>query len=253
MKENLPYIPLNVDAFLADDKVALMNTQEVGAYILLLCRAWQQKQPGTLPSNDEWLARWARLDLDQWLKIKQVVMSPFWFNESYPGGEWVQDRMARDHSSISSTQQKKRELAKKAANARWGNQIQDQDEREMDETPEPTDALHLHGKSKKVKPKTKILSWTVEDGFCNIQEKHWKAWKEAFPSVDLEQQMKEAHVWLVDRPDKRYKKYSSFLTRWFKRSIEFAKQSKGLNNGSHKRESQHEEIGLGKEVNFHGS
>tara|TARA_R110000824_G_scaffold114279_1_gene264686 strand:+ start:2494 stop:3261 length:768 start_codon:yes stop_codon:yes gene_type:complete len=255
MKESLPYIPLNVNALLADDKVALMNTQEVGAYILLLCRAWQQERPGSLPNNDEWLARWTRLDLNQWLEIKKIVMNPFWFNESHPDGEWVQDRMVRDHGTISNTQQTKRALAQKAANARWGKKIPEDVEVETVESTVPDDALHMHDKSKKQKAKSQKVYWTIEDGFKNIQDKHRAAWKEAFPSVDIEQQMKEAHVWLVDHPDRaaKYQSYARYLTNWFKTSIKYANEAKGVIDGNHKRANQHDEVGLGKEVNIYGT
>ena len=87
MPSDLPYIPFNIADFLADDKVALMSTEEVGAYILLLCRAWQQDRPGAVPDNDEYLAAWTRLPPLRWNQIKDKVLLPFTYNPSCPGGE----------------------------------------------------------------------------------------------------------------------------------------------------------------------
>lgn len=59
--------------FLGDDKVQSMTTLEIGAHIRLLCIAWQQKPPGTLPNDDVLLAKWAHVSNITWAKIKTSV------------------------------------------------------------------------------------------------------------------------------------------------------------------------------------
>ena len=40
-------------------------------------------------------------------------------------------------------------------------------------------------------------------------------WKDAFPAVDIETQLKRAGLWLVDHPAQRKTNLRAYLTRWF--------------------------------------
>jgi uncharacterized protein YdaU (DUF1376 family) len=87
-------LPLFTDAFLAD--TGHLNAQETGAYLLLLMAAWRTRDC-QLPDEDKDLARWARVDLRTWKKIKPRVMS-FW---SKIGGSWTQKRLAQEREKAS--------------------------------------------------------------------------------------------------------------------------------------------------------
>ena len=221
---DLPYIPLNISDFLSDDKVALMNTEEVGAYILLLCRAWQQEPPGTLPDNDTYLAAWSRCSPLKWSTMKPMVMNPFRLTDD----RWHMDRMIRDHNQVSDTLQKRREAAQKGAEARWSNK----------EMPKQCDR-----NAKKVKEKTKTkdnIAWSEEDGWANL-ETRIADWTDAYPRVDVEQELKAMHQWLVANPSKRktQRGLPRFITAWLKRA-----NDKGFKNGN-QTATEHPETGLG--------
>ena len=61
-----PYFPFYPDDFACDGKVEAMTTEEVGAYTLLLCKAWREDPPGSIPDDDRVRARWTRLTPDRW-------------------------------------------------------------------------------------------------------------------------------------------------------------------------------------------
>jgi uncharacterized protein YdaU (DUF1376 family) len=102
--------------FSADGKVEAMTTEQVGAYILLLCKAWHEKPAGSVPDNDAVLARWARLDIEQWKESREVILSPF-----TPGtdGRLHQGRMVREFRKLQAAQSKRQKSARAAAKARW--------------------------------------------------------------------------------------------------------------------------------------
>ena len=231
---DLPYIPLNVSDFLADDKVALMNTEEVGAYILLLCRAWQQDPPGTLPNNDEYLAAWARCSVLKWNQLKPMVMKPFRFDED----GWHMDRMIKDHNQVSGTLQKRREAAVKGAQARWG----DEDMRSQ---------CDGNAKRKKEKEKTKtkeLVGWNEDEGWSGV-EPRIPGWEDAYPNVDVAQELKAMNQWLLANPSKRktQKGLPRFITAWLKRQTE-----KGPNRGN-QTGSEYAETGLGGVCDIRGA
>jgi len=47
--------------FLSSRKVTVMSAEQVGAYWLICSHAWLSTPPGTLPDDDQLLARLARL------------------------------------------------------------------------------------------------------------------------------------------------------------------------------------------------
>lgn len=56
-KELAPYFPFYVDDFLSDEKVLLMDTSEIGCYVLLLCLNWKE---GSIPTDPEYLKKLCR-------------------------------------------------------------------------------------------------------------------------------------------------------------------------------------------------
>lgn len=87
-----PAIPLWTDAYLGDTRH--LTTLQHGAYLLLLMTAWRTKECA-LPDDDNLLARYAGLEIRNWLKIKEVVME-FWMLED---GMWRQGRLTDERES----------------------------------------------------------------------------------------------------------------------------------------------------------
>lgn len=69
-----PMFPLWTDAYLAD--TTHLSTVEHGAYLLLLITMWRSGDKA-LPNDDVRLARFARLRLDQWRRMKPTILAFF--------------------------------------------------------------------------------------------------------------------------------------------------------------------------------
>jgi len=63
--------------FMGSPDVQTMDLHEVGAYVLLLCVAWQQDRHGCLPDNDERLRRWSKMTRDQWTDSRDLILGKF--------------------------------------------------------------------------------------------------------------------------------------------------------------------------------
>jgi uncharacterized protein YdaU (DUF1376 family) len=104
------------DDFASDGKVEMMNTEEVGAYILLICKAWREEPTGTLPNNDTILSRWARLTPPRWMKCKTNVLAAFYLGDD---SRWHQKRLEVEFQKLQGRKEKRTNGARIAAQARW--------------------------------------------------------------------------------------------------------------------------------------
>jgi uncharacterized protein YdaU (DUF1376 family) len=106
-----PYFPLYPKDLLADHKVMVMDNEALGAYLRLLCVAWHENPPATLPQDDLILARYAGTDPSRWQVLKPVVLAPF----DTDARRYVQKRLKREFERLSSRSKKARE----AVSTRW--------------------------------------------------------------------------------------------------------------------------------------
>lgn len=106
--------------FAADSKVEAMTTEAVGAYTLLLCKAWREEPPGSLPNDDFVLARWARLTSDRWTEIRLSVLAAFTLGKD---SRWHQKRMRREFNQVIERRNAKSESGKRAAKSRWDSRL----------------------------------------------------------------------------------------------------------------------------------
>lgn len=56
--------------------------------------------------------------------------------------------------------------------------------------------------------------------FTGITDGRLTAWREAYPAVNIELEIKRAAIWLTDNPTKRKKQLGRFLSGWFSRTQE---------------------------------
>lgn len=112
-----PAFLLYVDDFVSDGIVEAMTTEEVGAYFLLLCKAWREEPAGTIPNNDRVLARWTRLTPDQWAECKPGVLAAFKLGTD---GRYHQSRMRHEFQKLARVAKQRSQSAKTASEARWG-------------------------------------------------------------------------------------------------------------------------------------
>lgn len=106
------------DDFSCDGKVEAMTTEEVGAYILLLCKAWRESPAGSIPNDDAVLARWTRLAPDRWAECKPKVLAAFSLGTD---SRWHQSRMRKEYETLMISRKKKITAGIKGALSRWSS------------------------------------------------------------------------------------------------------------------------------------
>ncbi len=103
-----PGLTIWTDAYLAD--TSHLTTLEHGAYLLLLFAAWRSEKC-SLPNDDKLLARYARMRVDNWMKIKPIILEFFDIEDD----RLIQGRLQDEKSYVS----QKSNVGRKAAKARW--------------------------------------------------------------------------------------------------------------------------------------
>lgn len=75
-----------------------MTYEQKGMYIELLCIAWEQDPPGTLPDDNVVVAKYLGLLPEYWARHRATVLAAF-----YPGedGRWHQKRMEKEAQKAS--------------------------------------------------------------------------------------------------------------------------------------------------------
>ena len=63
--------------------------------------------------------------------------------------------------------------------------------------------------------------------FEGIPNRRMELWRDAFPAVNIELDMKRAALWILDNPKKKKKYWGRFLTNWFARTQEKGGNIKG--------------------------
>jgi uncharacterized protein YdaU (DUF1376 family) len=130
-EERPPYFPFYPNDFACDGVVEAMTTEEVGAYILLLCKAWREEPVGSIPSTDGVLARWARLTPDRWEACKPAVLRAFTLRAD---SRLYQKRLEQEWQKLRGFARKKSQAGKAGANARWNRVRKANEENELDTT-----------------------------------------------------------------------------------------------------------------------
>lgn len=111
-----PAFPFYPDDFAADGVVEAMSTEAVGAYILILCKAWRENPVGTIPDDDKVLARWARLSSKAWASCRESVLAAFSDGDD---GRFHQKRMMAVYQEMLENSAKKGRAGKVGAQKRW--------------------------------------------------------------------------------------------------------------------------------------
>ena len=93
-----------------------MTTKEVGAYFLLLCMAWNETPPATIPADDRTLAAWAKMTDEEWRESRLVVLAPF---DATTDNRLVQKRLRAEYDRAVVKLRAQREAGKRGAASRW--------------------------------------------------------------------------------------------------------------------------------------
>lgn len=109
------WMPLYIGDYLAD--TMHLTTEQHGAYLLLIMAYW--KNSGPLSSNDQMLAATCRLSFDAWSMHKHMLAA--FFDTISDPDLWILPRAEKEMAKAGVNQEKRVLRAKKAAEARWGN------------------------------------------------------------------------------------------------------------------------------------
>ncbi len=111
-----PAFMFYVDDFACDGKVEAMTAAEVGAYVLLLCKAWKESPVGSIPNSDRILARWCRMSESEWQSCRESILSPFKLGKD---GRWHQKRMEEEFKKVKKNREVRKKAGKTGAEKRW--------------------------------------------------------------------------------------------------------------------------------------
>lgn len=106
-----PALPLWTDAYLGD--TTHLTTIEHGAYLLLLMTAWRSRDC-CLPDDDRLLARYARLNGQQWKRMRPILEAFF----AISNGVWRQGRLTDERGAVERHRQQQSEKGKAGAAAK---------------------------------------------------------------------------------------------------------------------------------------
>lgn len=117
----LPFMPLYWNDLLSDNKVRVMSNEELGAYMRLLGAAWHEDIPGTIPADDDVLARLAGAELSLWRKLSRRILPCFVLNEQ--SGRYEQKRMMLEYAKCLAQAEMKHARATAGAGKRWEGHV----------------------------------------------------------------------------------------------------------------------------------
>jgi uncharacterized protein YdaU (DUF1376 family) len=150
--------------WLGDDTVMLMDWDARGMHVHLLCIAWQQDPPCTLPNDDTTLRKWCGHP-QRWKKVRPQVLRAW----KLVDGRFVQEGLLREWEK----QRQYSESRRVAAEARWGKKdayaLRTQSVRNALQSSSSLSSLSFLKKEKKEK---KDVSLAITQSF----EEFWNAY-----------------------------------------------------------------------------
>ena len=112
------FFAFNVNDFCNDPCVSAMTATGRGVYIMLLCCSWNWHEPGYIPDCDQILARWGRVSLKTWERLKTEVLAAF---KEDADGRLYQKRLRDEWKKSTAMMARKSEAAKRGAESRWSS------------------------------------------------------------------------------------------------------------------------------------
>lgn len=117
-KETFPYFPLYHRDWLAGGGTSVMTAEEKGAFIDLLCYAWEQSPPCTLPDDDVALAKLGGVTPARWKRIGPTLRKRF----DVVGGRLRNSKQWTIYLELCEHRGRRRRAGKKGNEVRWGSQ-----------------------------------------------------------------------------------------------------------------------------------
>ena len=198
-----PYFPFYPKDFAADAVVELMSTPAVGAYILLMCKAWHSDPPASLPDDDRVLARFARMTPDDWLVVRSEVLPAFAVGSD---GRLHQKRLRSEYDKFAA----KSKSARDSANRRWEAQRAKEEENDANALPPHCEGnARASGSGSDISPssKKKKEAEDAPDAFGLF----WAAWP---PNARKRGEQQCARHWAAKRLSERSTAIMDALALW---------------------------------------
>lgn len=130
-----------------------MSTEAIGAHILLMCVAWQQDIPCSIPNDPQKIQKWTRLSVKKWKKLEKEILAA-WRLEA---DRYYQDGLLKEHEKQEKTSAKR----KQAAETRW--EKDKQMECKSNANALQMECTHAHASSSSSSLKEKELTNARED------------------------------------------------------------------------------------------
>ncbi|MDX0249774.1 DUF1376 domain-containing protein [Sinorhizobium meliloti] len=215
---NRAWMPLHIGDYLSD--TGHLTATEHGAYLLLIMHYWQN---GSLPENERLISRIARLTPEQWEESRDVLAMLF-------GTGWTHKRIDAELAKADEIIEKRRAAAdaryKKGNSNAHAMQVHSKC---SDTGASPlTDNLSTSSLRSDVCPEpeksapaspTVIELPAVNGDMVSISEADVAEWSEAFPAVNVRQQLAAMRSWLNANPKNRKtsKGMKRFVVSWLTR------------------------------------
>ncbi len=215
---NRAWMPLHIADYLAD--TGHLTATEHGAYLLLIMHYWQN---GALPENERVIARIAKLSPEQWEESRDMLAMLF-------GPGWKHKRIDAELAKADDIIEKRRSAASSRHSKSKSNASAEQMQSTCSDTRVPplTDNLSTSSLRSDVCPEpeksapaspTAIELPALKGDIVSITEADVAEWSEAFPAVNVRQQLAAMRSWLNANPQNRKtsKGMKRFVVSWLSR------------------------------------
>lgn len=120
-KDSPPSFQFYPHDFVADPAVRLMSPEARGGYIMLLCAAWWQPEPGVVPA--EHARALSEIPPDRWPAVEVEIARAF--DTTSRPGFWIQRRMISERKAQLARHKNASKGARVTNAARWGSVAND--------------------------------------------------------------------------------------------------------------------------------
>ena len=234
---DFPYLPLWTDAYLADTQH--LTNEEHGVYLRLLMVAWRSPDC-SLPNDDKRLRTIVSMSADEWASIRDEIMGFF----TVDGDQIYQKRLVqerhirearRDAGSKGGSKTQANPQANPQAKLKHARSRESQSQSHIPESrdsesraiPESGDS-DSHGNgvdscaelaSLPSAPSPVVVRLPLagkDNPEAEIRQHQADEWSEAYPGVDIEQQLRNMRQWLLHSPKRRKtaRGIGRFVTTW---------------------------------------
>lgn len=171
-----PWMPLYVADYRAD--TAHLSAAQHGAYLLLIMHYWQT---GSLPADDEPLARIACMKPAEWRKARPTIAAFF-------TPEWRHKRIDEELARATEISSKRR------ASAQQRHCKSDANAEQLDTHARATSPSPSQQKDKTADAAS--TDYVFNGGIIRLSKKHFDNWTEAYPKIDLRAELTARDAWL---------------------------------------------------------